>query len=383
MARGTPTFFSGTVATNPAGNVVQAIREAIETELQAYDSNATTAWATYDTVTATADRVNRVYRSVGDRNLVSGAGDAHLLFRMQQISDDDIEFNVYQDWSTTSNTGTNGAGGATTRWLSLDLYSEARYWGAVNEYEFVFLLLQAQKWYYIHIGSPIRSHVPTGAAGIAFTTASASSGSSVTVNLDRDITASIVDSGDIGGPQNVWIYNVTPTATALRTGTIEIAEVTTIASGSITFANLSNSFDSGAIVGLDPCPQMVTESASLASGGSIDVSLYFTSSIAAGYTSSTAQLADYEPFLSPTQVSTPVPDSGGFIIGSRAGIQMDQSGLVGFRGTSELVAFVRTGNMLDTDFWRPNFSAANQYMVFPSIILAANGPALAIGPGAT
>lgn len=383
MARGTPAYFEGEVASSRTTTVVQDLYNAVVTSLASYQSNSQDAWEEIDTVNATAGSEDRVFQSKGDRTLVSGAGDANLILRVQQISTDDIRFTAYQDWSDVSSTGSNAAGDTSATWLNLNTVSGFRYWGMVNEYEFVFLARQDNLFHYFHCGSPIRSHVPAGADGIAFTTASAAAGSSVTVTLDRDITSAIRDSTASGGAQQVWIYNVTPAATALRSATIELATVDTIATGSITFASLSNSFDSGAIVGLDPSGMFVCEDESVAPGGSLDIAQYWTNSLSGTYSAVSTQSGDYENFLAGTGTPSASPTTNGIITGARFGLFMDQVSNTGFRGVSELVAHTRSGFALDGDFFRPDYSTANQYKIFPSLIFAVNGPAFMIGPGAS
>jgi hypothetical protein len=389
MARGTPDYFTGSRLSVGDDTQTRNVITDIRTELNSYLSNGTNAWELYDTLNGTPPNEDYVYRSVGDRSLVAGAGDAALFFQIEQDSVDDIAFSMWQDWSTTANNGSRQAGSTSSRWLNIDPNAGYQYWGLVNEYEFVFLMKQAGAFHYLHIGSPIRSHIPTAANGIAFTTASAAAGASVTVNLDRDISANILDSGDANGPQQVWIYNLTPAGSALRSPTVEVAEVQTITGGgtpSITFTNLSNSFDSGAIVGLDPCPSFVTEEEILTPGGNVDLTLYFTNNVSGGFSSSTVQTADYESFLGSVSPLQPAPSVAGLLQGSRVAVNADQAGQTGYRGTMELIAFVFPGDLLDGDFFRANFQTASQYIVFPSIFFGAAGsisPALALGPGAS
>ena len=385
MARGTPLYTSGTLPTRIAGGQVTEIRALIETVLQSYQSNATTAWETYDTIDATAANLDRVYLSVGDRTLASGAGDARLFIRIDKYGPDDIDFKAYQDWSDLSSTGSNEAFLASNcRWSNVNDFSECRYFSMVNEYEFLFFIIQDNLWHSVHFGSPIRAHIPSNYRGIAFTTASATAGSSVTVNLDRDITATIQDNLSSTGSQKIWIYNQTPTSTALRSATIEIADVETIAAGSITFASLSNNFDSGAIVGLDPCPMFITAYNNIAFTTALNATLQFTNSVAGTWSAPSTQIADYELSGSTVIVPAAAPGYNGDLYGCRALIVADQSGLGGFRGVSEMIAFVRSGSMLSGDFWRPNGVTANQYKVFPFMTLSGyTGWVFAIGPGAT
>lgn len=385
MTRGIPAYFTGSRPTTGGGDQVQNMVTDIRTELNGYLSNGTNAWELYDTL-GSAPTENYIYRSVGDRSLVSGAGDAALFFQLAQINASTLGFSMFQDWSTSANSGSRQAGSTTTRWTVLDTAAAYQYWGLVNEYEFVFLLKQRNSFYFMHMGSPIRSHVPAVARGVAFTTAPVSAGASATVTLDRDITGSILDSSDANGPQQVWVYDLTPAGSPLRSPTVELADVQAITPSSITFATLSNSFGAGAIVGLDPCPSFITEGNNLAPGGSMDVTLYFTNSVVGAYSSATTHSADYEPFLSAVSPLNPAPNLSGLIQGSRAAVSVDEFGQGGYRGTMELLAFVFSGDLSDGDFFRANFSTAQQYILFPSLFLgSANSttPVLALGPGAS
>lgn len=385
MARGVPQYITGTLPRLINGGQATALRAEIETVLQTYQSNATTAWETYDTIDATAGSLDRIYRSVGDRNLVSGAGDARLFIQIDQDVSNRIVFFPLQDWSDLSSTGSRIAGNNTSQsWSTIDDFSECRYYAIVNEYEFAMLVIQDNTWHFVHLGSQLRTHVPTNYRGIAFTTAAASAGSSVTVNLDRDITASIQDNTSATGPQNVWIYNITPTGVALRTATVEIAEVETIAAGSITFTTLVNNFDSGAIVGFDPSPMFSLASNNSTFTANINPTIYFTNAVDGTYSTATAQSADYELIAAALPTQSFTPGAIGELYGSRALLVADQSAKGGYRGTSELVAFVQSGTMLSGDLWRPNGVSANQYVVFPFILLTGyTGFNLALGPGAT
>lgn len=383
MARGTPQFFTGIVNSTQSNTILREMFTVLDTTIRAYQSNGTDAWEAYETINATPGSQDIVYRSVGDRTLASGAGDAALFIRVTQQSTNDMRFLAYQDWSTASSTGSNVNATSQTTWLNLNEVSGFQYWCFVNEYEYVLLIKQGNFWHYVHFGSPIRSHIPAAASGIAFTTAAATAGSNVTVNLDRDISSSIRDSTATGGAQLVWIYNLTPAAAALRSATIELATVQTITSTSITFQSLSNSFDSGAIVGLDPSPMFVCREDILSHGGNIDVAQLWTNSIAGTYTSAGSQVSDYEYLLVGTGAPTATPSVNGITQAARAAFFPDQTGQVGFRGISQLIAFARLGYSLDGDFFRPDFSTANQYVVFPSLTLVLGGPALMLGPGAT
>ena len=168
VQRSTPEYFSGNIT---GTNVVQDLIAAMESRIKQFKSNSVDAWEEFDVVNATAGARDVVFRSKGDRTLVSGAGDARLFFRSYQLDANDIWFFIYQDWTTdASGSGTNGVGGnnAVTKWIDISPTSELDYWGVANEYEFVFVFLQSGYMRYLWFGTPRRTHIPSNGAGIAF-----------------------------------------------------------------------------------------------------------------------------------------------------------------------------------------------------------------------
>lgn len=205
--RSTPEYFSGTIT---GSNVVQDLYTVMKSRLQQFQSNSVDAWEEFDVVTATAGSRNIVWRSKGDRTLVSGAGDARLFFRMTEAATQ-FTFYVYQDWTTDgSGSGTNevGLNNAVTRWTGLSATSECDYWGVVNEYEFVMVVLTQGAYLFLWFGSPRRTYIPPNGQGIAFlgsgssapTTDGVSSITNVsgTATLVSDATPFAGGGGDVG-----------------------------------------------------------------------------------------------------------------------------------------------------------------------------------------
>lgn len=370
MARSTGTFFTGTIT---GTNNVEDLQVELETRIKAFQSNGGNAWEEWDLITATAGSRDVVFRSKGDRTLLSGAGDAHLLIRVSQTAATTIRFRAYQDWSNSSSTGSNEAGSTATTngsWTSLSATQDIEFWGISNEYEFTMVMVQGGTYRGISFGSPKRSHVPTLANGIAFTSNAETAGSSVVIELDRDITANIT----VG--QKIWIYNVTPNATSLRAANLEIVTVDAKAAGSITVDALANSYDAGAIVGQDPSPMYLTTSQDLSFA-----LCYFTNHADGSYESATLNTTTIEVLLAPVLESVNDPNPNSLYMGSEALLDDADPVAGGFRGVMEFCSWWTVGTQADQDRMIPNFTTADARKVFPSML--STSLALAIGPGAT
>lgn len=369
MARSTGTFFTGTIT---GTNNVEDLVSALETRIKAFQSNGGDAWEEWDVVTATAGSRDIVYRSLGDRTLVSGAGDAALFVRLTQVNTTTIRFRTYQDWSDSSSTGSYEAGSTSFNnggWTTLSATQDIEYWGVSNEYEFSIVMIQGGAYKFASFGSPKRTHIPTAANGIAFTSNSETAGSSVVIEVDRDITSNIT----VG--QKIWVYNVTPTATSLRSPTVNVGIVDAKAAGSITIDTLSNNIEAGAIIGLDPCPiYLVT--------GTTTITTFYLSNHANGtYEGATTNTAESEPLIENILESVNDPSPNGLYIGSEFILDDTDATHGGVRGTPEFLSVWTLGTQADQDRMLPNFDTAEARKVFPSITSGSLG--LAIGPGAT
>lgn len=180
MTRGAVTGFQGTIT---GSNNIETLYAAIEGHLMQYQSAGVSAWEQFDVITATAASRDVVFRSRGDRNLVSGAGDASLFVRMIKASAT-ISWTVYQDWTTSGSGAGKAPGGGNisgSRWAALDAEQNIQYWGVVNEYEFGLVIIQGGTPRALWFGSPQRTHVPVAGNGVGFTTALSSVPTTATV----------------------------------------------------------------------------------------------------------------------------------------------------------------------------------------------------------
>lgn len=374
MTRSAGEYFAGSIPAFPTtADISVALYDAILTEWQDFESAATTAWETYDNM-GTRDNV---LRSVGDRSLVSGAGDMRDFKRLRK-SGDDIYLRGYQDWTTAS----GGSGSrATTEILvnsSLDPSGNAvTYYGMRNEYEFSFFWTQNDDvndiWSMMACGSPYRTHVPPSCDGIAFTTAlaTAAGGSNVVISLDRNIVPAIRVSPF---QQKAWIYEIADGA-ALPSATVEVLNVEAITASTITLKILSNK-KAGSIVGLDPCPSYVWV---IGSGGSSGEWVNRSTGAAGG--SATV----FTPIARALHAATNEdPSVSGLRRGVRIEARDDTNPTDGFRGLLQHIVGVSYASAADagTDKARVNFDDSKIFRIFSGLEASGGQFRVSIGPGA-
>jgi hypothetical protein len=366
MARSTGQFFYGSLPTAVSGQSA-AIFNTLTSEFTAFLSGGVAAW-TQNNVTST----DRVFISKGDRTLVSGAGDAHLVVQMT-LSTNTLAFRTYQDWSTLSSTGTRVSVNSSTISTTLSDTDAVSWWGVRNEYEITFVLLQGGPHRCFSFGSPMRSHIPAAASGIALTTASASTGSSITLSLDRDLTGSI----QVG--QTIWVYDVTPVATALRTDVTEVCTVTSVGPSTVTVQTLANNHQTGAIVGLDPSPMYLGQCSSTSGFQTV----YTTNRLNGAYGSATTNTAGLHPVLNATPIvegdNDPAPTN--YYVGGYSALYDTVVSVGGYRGRPEHISWWPVGTQQNGDRMIPNFNSAAAIKIFPTA-LAQSSFGLGIGPGA-
>ncbi len=372
MARGTPTAFSGTFS---GTNQVQDLYTQVKTRINAYQSNSVNAWEDYDAIATTAGSRNYCFRSLGDRTLVSGAGDAGLFLRMSEAAAV-IEFHAYQDWSTNaSGSGAREAYSSSyARWSTLSTIDTIDYWGVSNEYEFTFVFVQGGTYRWAHFGTPMRTHIPTDGNGIAFLSSSASSGSNVVLSVDRNLSSD-VGFGKLTAGQKIWIYNQTGTGNALETSTVELVTVSAVTSTTVTIDALASNKASGAIIGLDPCPMGVCAS----TNG--DPSVPFTNHKNGSYTSAAAQLYTNDSLMNTLTEGSHDPAPNDLYYGAL----MFPAATVaagGIRGTWETLSAWAIGTQSDQDRMKTDYAgtAAKAWKIFPSLINNTYF-CTAIGPG--
>lgn len=322
MARGTPSHVTGTLAAAvDAETQTDAFLSVLETQIAAYQSNSTDAWEVYDTVDAATATRDLVYLSVGDRTLASGAGDVRLFLRLTRTSTTGLQFQGYQDWSSTDS---NGLGAALNTGFNVAA-NELDYWFSYNEYEFHCVFNQSTTWTYAGFASPLRTHVPVSHRGRCFSTASFGAGSSVVVSVDRDLTSSL----QVG--ELVWLINQTDGVSSIESRDVEVAEVSAVTATTITFTSITASHPSGTLIGQDPAPFF-----NWAGINTADLTAYNTQTVSGG-SSGEASVADNGRFEFPFAVY--VSDSnedpgivGNFYIGQYPLMSETTTGEIGFRG---------------------------------------------------
>lgn len=374
MARSTPTSASGTIVPKWLdGDVTADLMDEVRTQMGSFQSNGGNAWEEYDVINATSPNLEIVFRSLGDRTLVSGAGDAGIFVKVHQTDQNSIEFIMYQDWST--NASGSGARASSTTQAKVDFqnFEEIRWWRVSNEYETAFVFMQDGNTAIIWFGNPERTHVPAAANGVAFTqNAETTTGSDVVIELDRDISSSIVASGDPNGPQKVWIYNQTAAGNALESDTVQILDVSAVSATTITL-NITANLAAGAIVGLDPSFACVAHAQNTG-----NPTLYGINKRDGTYSAS-ANNSSWEQLGALYNATNNNPGVDGLYHGSKAIVNMTTAP-AGPRGTIELIGFFPSGNQVTRDGMLPNFATANRYRMFRQLTHETHY--IGIGPGA-
>lgn len=377
MARSTGQYFSGTLPGVVSGQRLNFFN-LFKSSLEAFLSAGTAAWQSYYLYQpGPALPRDQVWRSLGDRNLLAGSGDANLFVRAGMDAGGVFSIDAYQDVSTAAGATLREAAGAGFLTLSFSDTAAIDYWGVRNEYEYVMILRQSGTTRIIAFGSPRRIHIASVAAGIARATGNVTAGSPRVIPVDRDLTGLIT----VG--QRVWVYDVVDTGAAFPGGhdNAEVATVTAVAAGSITVATLVNAHGtatSKAIVGLDPCPMYA-----ICAGSAFPPTWYMTNALNATYAGASANSCAITPFMVPDigSFGPNGPARTGLYIGASAGLSMNSP--IEFRGSPQHIHFWPIGTQVDGDRMLPNFSTALAEKIFPSIPMGGGPIAPAIGPGAT
>lgn len=232
-----------------------ALCQAIAGALTAYQEGGQSAFQQLQLIDG-GGNFDRVYRSVGDRSLAGGAGDANIIIRITDIPASGIDIRTYSDWSPVSTAGRRQAPAtaALARIPNANISDtlEAYLIGFGNAYECSMMLWQPTLTtpIIISIGQLVR-HIPARMAGVAHTASSPAPGASRTFNLDRSLVGSLT----VG--QTIHIYQQTPASEALRTLVTEACTVAAVGDGTVQVTNLVNTFGVGALLGLWPQPTYV------------------------------------------------------------------------------------------------------------------------------
>lgn len=346
MTRGTPSYATDTITGASATAIMDLFLPAIESEISGYQSNSTAAWETYETLDSALATRDRVYRSVGDRTLASGAGDTSLFFRIERATATTLNLTGYQDWSTSSSTGARATNTVVLGGISS---SDLTYYISVNEYEIHIAYEQSGTFFWLGCANPNRIHVPPAHSGVAFATGSITSGSAVVIATDRSLVGSVT----VG--QNVWITNRTASGNALETSDIEILEIEAVSATPNITLSPANNYASGAIIGVDPIGLFVW--AAQTSSDPLMYSTHDTLGLTVG-SGSTSQVASVQLPLEPGVESGEDPHAGtDFYIGQRGWLfDNATTNAQGLRGELDSVAWwglgTQTGpadRMIDLD----------------------------------
>jgi hypothetical protein len=209
-------------------------------------------WTLYDEISSTTGQTDRVYRSTGED------GTESLFIRLSQTNATEIlRFGIYTWWNSTTHAGYNGVRGG---YASQDEYPHAisapsgfsfTGWIASNKNGLTIGQSYGTEYGAVYIGLLENRFVASTRSGR--TTLS----SGVTVAASGSTVISVVTNNNIEVGQKVFIINQTNGANA---GNLLRCTVTAKATGQLTVTNdaaSATTFDSGALVGGDPQPNMI------------------------------------------------------------------------------------------------------------------------------
>jgi hypothetical protein len=372
MARSTPTASKGTLAAVPNGQR-NLVFDKIQELLTAFLSAGVQAWTEADVISAVAGSQDYVYHSLGNRNLVAGAGDTDIWIRLAQTSSGEyITGKVYQDWSPTSHTGYHVgsySGGGSYVLGSIGDAAQVDWWCVANEYEFAFAMVQGGTWSAFSIGQTIRPF-STRIGGIARNTELiAAAPGAQTIDVDRDISTEV----QVG--QKVWLVNQTPDGVALQSVDVQLVTVTGVTATDISLDGITAQVAIGSLIGIDPQPNYVT-------GSLVNIAtLYFPHLVTGAWSSEPAQVGALDWLGKQLTESAIDPDALGLYPGFQVYARMTAAP-ADYRGKLQHLRGFPVGTQANGDIMQIEWDAANQWWVFPSLAGVANW-AFAIGPGAT
>jgi hypothetical protein len=209
-------------------------------------------WTLYDEISSTTGQTDRVYRSTGED------GTESLFIRLSQTTSTEIlRFGIYTWWNSTTHAGYNGVRGG---YSGQDEYPHAI--SAPSGFSFTGWIVANKNG--LTIGQSYGTEYGAVCVGLLENrfVASTRSGritlsSGVTVAASGSTVISVVTNNNIEVGQKVFIINQTNGANA---GNLLRCTVTAKATGQLTVTNDAASatiFDSGALVGGDPQPNMI------------------------------------------------------------------------------------------------------------------------------
>lgn len=364
MARGIPTYSTGTIAAGLRGTLLIA---QIQTCIEAYLSAGTQAW-TKTTIGAT----EFVYHSVGDRNLASGAGDTDVWLYLNFVLG--ASWNMYidsaRDYSPTSGAWANAYAkcfAAPATWAAtITEVDDITWWCVINEYEIYFRFLQtgSATVRHFYIGDLIRPYSKT-TNGIARLSAQVvGTGGPAVISVDRDISRNIT----VG--QYVWVLNQTPDGVAIQNVDINVCQVTAKTTTSISVATITNTYAAGSLLGYDPAP--VGTRASVTGP-------YFNCLLdGTGAGSNAGTFVGHSMLTSEFNVD---PDPSGFYWAFDLGVKMN-SAPRGYRGKCGILRVCPDTGISNGDILRFHFNNSDQWIMFTTTSSYYTNWSMIAGPGA-
>lgn len=363
-----------------SGDRIEKAYEAIIDLLESAQSNGVQAWDLIDTISGTVGVRDVVYHSPGDRRKGGGSGDCDLFVRLTEGATTILALG-YQDWSTSSHTGSRefgGTGNGNSQWTLMSDAADADFWGLANCYGLScgHRIVSTKLGRSMHWGNPIRTQLMPTQNGRGRLSSGVSSGAT-TFPLDRSLV------GRLRVGQKIWVYQTTPIGQALVSPTIDLLTVDSVsASQVVTTAGCTQDLAAGALIGLDPSCMFISARV----GGSTNRTFVMPNISDGTYTGPTSHLtgvqaASWEGGITDAMQS---PDRWGRFIGADGTMIGTNTNPCGFRGSPELFSVIRArdnGTTPVTQFepYEENFDAQRRYRIH-SDYRPAGWYQIAIGP---
>ncbi len=370
---------SGTIASDPA--VVAQAYAVMHQEITSFLTNGEQAWEFWDQVNGTAGSTDRIYHSVGHHAINNGAGDISAFLRMRQISATNISVTCYQDWASTSNDGNssfvNNAAGhrpsgaeGNASMVFASSTAEIRWWAFINEYSIAFYFRQSAAsdgFAY----SALRPPAPPQYSGKARIITSTTGSGDVTLELDRELSGTMQQKNVVQPGQKIWLVNQSPTGSILLSGS-EIAYVTSVGNNKLSLSNVTNTYQSSSIIGVECNTQTI-----FSFNTSPSVISYLTPETDNGYVVAGNSPSSNESILSALFFGANDPTASGFFVVAPTHTNVSTGINTGMRGYSDSIIHATYDNSIHS---AGTFLSSSKdiYCIFPET--AASGRCIGFGP---
>jgi hypothetical protein len=301
-------YYTGTATGPGAGD---ALMQAMNTNLLAG------GWTAVDIISSSTGTRDVVYKGSA---LDSTAGNAPYI-RITQTSTTNIAFRCYQDWDTTTHVGINEAGNGSASPSITVTDASFVYFMRINPVALFVCAKNSSNYNKAYVGF-LRRGLGLSRSGCTKTTGTSTSGTA-TINVASDLTTKL----KVG--QTIQIVNYAHSSASANAAKVEKKVIQSISSSSITFtANLTNSYDTGALVGENVLPVCVTA----VNGAGGMSTMYFPTQIDGTRTTNIGQTINpVEVAFNSTTQNSPSTGWGEYASGVYD-ISSGQTGTAGFRG---------------------------------------------------